>query len=44
LVNPKGRDGDTYIQEFGGGTKRGQQQNINRAKELLSKYKARKKT
>jgi len=28
---------------FGGGTKRGQQQDINRAKELFSEYKARKK-
>jgi hypothetical protein len=43
LVNLKGRDGDAYIQQFGGGTKRGQQQNINRAKELFSEFKARKK-
>jgi hypothetical protein len=43
LVNLKGRHGDTYIQQFGGGTKRCQQQNINRAKELFSEYKARKK-
>ena len=43
LVNLKGRDGDTYIQQFGGGTKRCQQQNINRAKELFSENKARKK-
>jgi putative addiction module killer protein len=37
------RDGDTLIVLFGGGTKRGQQQDINRAKELFSEYKARKK-
>ena len=37
------RDGDTLIVLFGGGTKRGQQQDINRAKELLAEYKARKK-
>jgi hypothetical protein len=43
LINLKGRGGDTYIQQFGGGTKRGQQQNINRAKELFSEYKARNK-
>jgi hypothetical protein len=28
---------------FGGGTKRGQQQDIDRAKELLAEYKVRKK-
>jgi len=37
------RDGDTLIVLFGGGTKRGQQQDINRAKELFSEYEARKK-
>ena len=36
------RDGDALIVLFGGGTKRGQQQDINRAKELLAEYKARK--
>ena len=35
------RDGDTLIVLFGGGTKRGQQQDINRAKELFSEYKVR---
>ena len=37
------RDGDTLIVLFGGGTKRGQQRDIDKAKELLSEYKARKK-
>lgn len=37
------RDGDTLIILFGGGTKRGQQRDIDRAKELLAEYKARKK-
>jgi putative addiction module killer protein len=37
------RDGDTLIVLFGGGTKRGQQQDIDRAKELLAEYKVRKK-
>lgn len=37
------KDGDTLIVLFGGGTKRGQQRDINRAKELLAEYKARKK-
>jgi len=37
------QDGDTLIVLFGGGTKRGQQQDINRAKELLAEYKSRKK-
>ena len=36
------RDGDTLIVLFGGGTKRGQQQDIDRAKELLAEYKVRK--
>ena len=38
-----GKDGDTLIVLFGGGTKRGQQRDIDRAKELLAEYKARKK-
>ncbi len=38
------KDGDTFIVLFGGGTKRGQQRDINRAKELLVEYKTRKKT
>ena len=37
------RDGDTLIVLFGGGTKRGQQRDIDKAKELLAEYKARKK-
>lgn len=37
------KDGDTLIVLFGGGTKRGQQRDIDRAKELLTEYKARKK-
>ena len=37
------RDGDTLIVLFGGGTKRGQQRDIDRAKELLAEYKRRKK-
>lgn len=37
------KDGDTLVVLFGGGTKRGQQRDIDRAKELLVEYKARKK-
>ena len=37
------RDGETLIMLFGGGTKRGQQRDIDRAKLLLAEYKARKK-
>jgi putative addiction module killer protein len=37
------KDGDTLIVLFGGGTKHGQQRDINKAKELLAEYKARKK-
>ena len=37
------KDGDTLIVLFGGGTKRGQQRDIAKAKELLTEYKARKK-
>ena len=37
------KDGDTLIVLFGGGTKRRQQRDIDRAKELLAEYKARKK-
>lgn len=36
------RDGERLIVLFGGGTKRGQQRDIARAKELLAEYKARK--
>lgn len=36
------RDGEDLILLFGGGTKRRQQRDINRAKELLAEYKARK--
>jgi putative addiction module killer protein len=36
------RDGEKLIVLFGGGTKRGQQRDIERAKELLAEYKARK--
>jgi putative addiction module killer protein len=36
------KDGDTLIVLFGGGTKRGQQADIARAKGLLAEYKARK--
>ncbi|MBC7604621.1 MAG: type II toxin-antitoxin system RelE/ParE family toxin [Ramlibacter sp.] len=37
------RDGDRLIVLFGGGTKRGQQRDIDRAKALHAEYKARKK-
>ena len=37
------KEGDTLIILFGGGTKRGQQRDIDKAKVLLSEYKARKK-
>ena len=37
------RDGDTLIVLFGSGTKRGQQRDIDQAKALLAKYKARKR-
>ena len=37
------KDGDTLIVLFGGGTKRGQQRDIDNAKALLAEYKARKK-
>ncbi len=37
------KDGDTLIVLFGGGTKRGQQRDIDKAKELLAEYKARKR-
>jgi putative addiction module killer protein len=36
------RDGEKLIVLFGGGTKRRQQRDIERAKELLAEYKARK--
>ena len=37
------KDGDTLIVLFGGGTKRGQQRGIDKAKDLIAEYKARKK-
>ena len=37
------KDGDTLLVLFGGGTKRGQQKDIDRAKALHAEYKARKK-
>ena len=37
------KEGDTLIILFGGGTKRGQQRDIDKAKVLLVEYKARKK-
>jgi putative addiction module killer protein len=37
------KDGDTLIVLFGGGTKRGQQRDIDKAKQLLVEYKSRKK-
>jgi putative addiction module killer protein len=37
------KDGEALIVLFGGGTKRGQQRDIDRAKELFAEYKARKK-
>lgn len=37
------RDGEALIVLFGGGTKRGQQRDIDRAKALLAEYKVRKK-
>jgi putative addiction module killer protein len=36
------RDGESLIVLFGGGTKRGQQADIDKAKALLAEYKARK--
>jgi putative addiction module killer protein len=36
------RDGEKLIVLFGGGTKRGQQRDLERAKDLLAEYKARK--
>lgn len=38
------KDGETYIILLGGGTKRGQQKDIERAKALHNEYKARKKS
>ena len=37
------KDGETLIVLFGGGAKRGQQRDIDRAKVLFAEYKARKK-
>ena len=37
------KDGDTLIVLFGGGTKRGQQRDIDQAKALLTEYKVRKR-
>ena len=37
------KDGEALIVLFGGGTKRGQQRDIDHAKELLAEYKLRKK-
>ena len=37
------KDGETLIVLFGGGTKRGQQRDIDRAKALFAEYQARKK-
>jgi putative addiction module killer protein len=37
------KDGDTLIILFGGGTKRGQQRDIDKAKVLFAEYKVRKK-
>lgn len=37
------KDGDALIILYGGGTKRGQQRDIDRAKQLHTEYKARKK-
>lgn len=37
------KDGETLIVLFGGGTKRGQQLDIDQAKALLAEYKARKR-
>ena len=37
------KDGETLIVLFGGGTKRGQQRDIDHAKALFLEYKARKK-
>jgi putative addiction module killer protein len=37
------KDGDTLIVLFGGGIKRGQQKDIDKAKALLEEYKARKR-
>jgi putative addiction module killer protein len=37
------KEGDTLIVLFGGGTKRGQQRDIDKAKTLLAEYKIRKK-
>jgi hypothetical protein len=37
------KDGETLIVLFGGGTKRGQQRDIDRAKAMFAEYKSRKK-
>ena len=37
------KEGNTLIVLFGGGTKRGQQRDIDKARDLLAEYKARKK-
>ena len=37
------KDGEKLVVLFGGGTKRGQQRNIDRAKVLFAEYKVRKK-
>jgi putative addiction module killer protein len=37
------KDGDALIVLFGGGTKRGQQRDIDQARVLLAEYKARKR-
>ena len=42
-VSGSAKEGDALIVLFGGGTKNGQQRDIDRAKELLAEYKARKK-
>jgi putative addiction module killer protein len=36
------KDGETLIVLFGGGSKRGQQRDIDRAKAMLAEYKSRK--
>ncbi|MGC3984330.1 MAG: hypothetical protein QM777_06135 [Pseudorhodoferax sp.] len=38
------RDGDRLVVLFGGGTKRGQQRDIDKAKTLHAEYKSRKKS
>ena len=43
LLSDLAKDGGTLMVLFGGGTKNGAQRDIDRSKELLAEYKARKR-